>query len=317
MIDWNNDDGVNLPMINDFMRNQFYENIIKNNVKDKTVLDIGFGTGLLSMLALKHGANKIVAYESNPERYQLGLNIIQDCGLQSKIDLANKRYTWQDLDQLNVDVVVSETVSNNLWQEGMWSSLPRKSGVVFLPGKYFLEIHVQSVSKTFAETVNNTKTETQFFTPGVDLDTTFINSVNKHISNWNKKPVEQINRYSLTNSINSINNGEGPYGWIPWARMIINGNSLNKTITVEANSITVNKKTIDFSQRYLTAKIDNLDQDQYYMVGPRVGLQHDQHKLYLDASDCWGRPSSGVLIHGLSQCTVTHDVHRGDILYTP
>ena len=26
-IDWNNHDGVNLPMLNDFMRNQFYDNI--------------------------------------------------------------------------------------------------------------------------------------------------------------------------------------------------------------------------------------------------------------------------------------------------
>jgi len=34
-IDWAIDDGINLPMINDFMRNQFYDNVLRNRVNNK------------------------------------------------------------------------------------------------------------------------------------------------------------------------------------------------------------------------------------------------------------------------------------------
>jgi hypothetical protein len=316
MIDWDNHDGVNVSMINDFMRNQFYENIVKDNVKNKTVLDIGFGTGLLSMLALKHGANKIIAYESNPERYQLGLNIIQDCGLQSKIDLVNKKYTWQDLEHLQVDVAISETVSGDLWQEGMWNSLPRKPGVLFLPSKYFLEIHVKSVPRIFAESIGMKKTDIQFFTPGVDLDDPFIQTVNKHISNWNTTPVIPINKQDIKIGINQFDNRiEGTHGFTPFMRMVTDNTSLKTKFEVDTNATTVNNQPIDFDKKYLTAEVENLDPNQYYIVVPRAGLQHDQYKLYLDTGH-WGPTNSAVIVHGLNRLVVSHDVHRGKISYT-
>lgn len=316
MIDWNNHDGVNLPMINDFMRNQFYENIIKDNVKNKTVLDIGFGTGLLSMLALKHGATKVIAYESDPERHYLGLNIIQDCGLQSKIDLVNKKYTWQDLEHLQVDVAISETVNGDLWQEGMWNSLPRKPGVLFLPSKYFLEIHVQSVPKIFAESIGMKKTDTEFFTPGVDLDHSFIETVNKNISNWNTTPVIPINKQDIKIGINQFDNRiEGTHGFIPFMRMVTDNTSLKTKIEVNANAMTINDQPIEFNKKYLTSQVANLDPDQYYIVVPRVGLQHDQHRLYLDTGH-WGPTNSAVIVHGLYKFNVSHDVIRGKISYT-
>ena len=48
MIDWDNHDGVNLPMINDFMRNQFYEKIIKDNVKNMMISKRIWALGLVS-----------------------------------------------------------------------------------------------------------------------------------------------------------------------------------------------------------------------------------------------------------------------------
>ena len=53
-LDWNNNDGIYLPMINDAIRNQFYEKIIAKAVNGKSCTDVGFGTGFLSILALKH-----------------------------------------------------------------------------------------------------------------------------------------------------------------------------------------------------------------------------------------------------------------------
>jgi hypothetical protein len=49
------------------------------------------------------------------------------------------------------DVVFSETVNGNLWQEGLLNSLPRRAGVDFLPGKYFLEIYACVIPESFAQ----------------------------------------------------------------------------------------------------------------------------------------------------------------------
>ena len=107
-IDWHNHDGVNLGMINDFMRNQFYDRILSRYVKDQDCTDIGFGTGLLSMLALKHGARHVRAFESDRDRYQLGCKIIEQLNLTDWIELINERY---DHSYQPTPVTFTETVN--------------------------------------------------------------------------------------------------------------------------------------------------------------------------------------------------------------
>ncbi|MCB0351428.1 MAG: hypothetical protein KDD38_09610 [Bdellovibrionales bacterium] len=53
-------------MMNDKFRNNFYENLIKDNAGGKTILEVGTGAGLLTLLALKYGAQHISTYEYNP-----------------------------------------------------------------------------------------------------------------------------------------------------------------------------------------------------------------------------------------------------------
>lgn len=52
-----------LRMLTDVERLEFYETIIRETVKDKIVLDIGSGSGILSYLAIKHGAKKVYSVE--------------------------------------------------------------------------------------------------------------------------------------------------------------------------------------------------------------------------------------------------------------
>ena len=55
------------------MRTESYRNAILNNdefFKNKVVLDIGCGTGILSMFAAKAGAKKVVGVEMSDIIYQ-------------------------------------------------------------------------------------------------------------------------------------------------------------------------------------------------------------------------------------------------------
>lgn len=55
-----------LEMLRDRERFDFYKKLIEHKVKDKIVLDIGSGSGILSYLSLKYGAKKVYSVEFNP-----------------------------------------------------------------------------------------------------------------------------------------------------------------------------------------------------------------------------------------------------------
>ena len=55
-----------LEMLRDRERFDFYKKLIEHKVKDKVVLDIGSGSGILSYLCLRFGAKKVYSVEFNP-----------------------------------------------------------------------------------------------------------------------------------------------------------------------------------------------------------------------------------------------------------
>lgn len=309
MIDWMNHDGVNLGMINDYMRNQFYETIVENTVRHKKVVDIGFGTGLLSILCLKHGATSVVAYEVDQERYQLGVELIEKCGLQDRISLHNEKYTWQTA--VDADVIVTETVNGDLWQEGLWNSLPRTSSQLFLPGEYFVELYVKAIPKTFASLIDADIQPNSLFIPGVDLDQSFIDAVNHYVCEWNDKDYTGVPSVSdIQPGVHRFHNRtEGPWGFIPFMRMIEDKQYLQSTITIDANST----DHLNFDISHLKTTID-LDPTEYSLVVPRCGMRYKNHTLYLDTGH-WGPTQDAVIIYGRDQITFTHNLHNGKMQY--
>ena len=97
-------------------------------------------------------------------------------------------------------------------------------------------------------------------------------------------------------------------------RMVTDNTSLKAKIEIDANATTVNNQPIEFDKKYLTSQVENLDPNQYYIVVPRAGLQHDQYKLYLDTGH-WGPTNSAVIVHGLNRLNISHEVIRGKISY--
>lgn len=67
-----------LLMLQDKPRMEYYSSIIRPKVKDKIVLDVGTGSGILSYLALKWGAKKVYSVEENPALQAVYRHLMRD-----------------------------------------------------------------------------------------------------------------------------------------------------------------------------------------------------------------------------------------------
>ncbi|KPA83698.1 arginine N-methyltransferase type III putative (PRMT7) [Leptomonas pyrrhocoris] len=78
-------------MMNDTPRNEFYYNLLKRHIVpgESGVLEIGAGSGLLSMMAAKLDAKWVVAVEGSPEMAALARSNIATNGLQEKVKVLN------------------------------------------------------------------------------------------------------------------------------------------------------------------------------------------------------------------------------------
>jgi len=86
-INWNGSTfGYDLLMVNDKERNKFFS-IDPAVCKDAVVLDIGTGTGILSVSAVQAGAKKVYSFEKDPQNYSVAKQFIEHSGLANKIEL--------------------------------------------------------------------------------------------------------------------------------------------------------------------------------------------------------------------------------------
>ena len=313
-INWFNDDGVNLAMINDFTRNLFYDRIIKSNVQGRDVLDIGFGTGLLSMIALQHGARSVTAYESDPNRYVLGIQIIEKLGLNNKITLINQRFDHSHYANFKDYVVITETVNGNIWQEGIFNSLPRQPGQAFLPGQYFLNIYALDIPRAFAQGLGVERAPNERFTPALDLDPKFITTVNSYFAQDYQAPEE-----SALPTLKAIDpHVDTDWGWTPFLRCT-NENHCIARYSVDAETLLVTKQnqpteTFDFTATHMRLTID-IDSPGSTLILPRVGMQHNNEILFLDRGHWGPTPAAVVVTDYTGPLQVLHNLYNGDISY--
>ncbi|XP_023027368.2 arginine methyltransferase 7 [Leptinotarsa decemlineata] len=121
-------------MLHDTERNQLYEKALKDAIdrthakgKNANVLDIGTGTGLLSMMAARNGADSVIACEAFKPMSDCALKIIELNGFQDRIRVIPKRSTdltvgeGGDLRE-RCNILVTEVFDTELIGEGALST---------------------------------------------------------------------------------------------------------------------------------------------------------------------------------------------------
>ena len=116
-----------IPMMNDDERNNAYLKAINRAIKgNEYVLEIGTGSGLLSMMACDAGAKKVIACEASVPISEAANRIIARNGYSDKIEVKNKKSTelnvGKDLEN-KADLIISEIISSEFVGEGVQSTL--------------------------------------------------------------------------------------------------------------------------------------------------------------------------------------------------
>lgn len=112
-------------MLKDKIRTNAYRKAIEQNredFKDKIVLDIGAGTGILSIFAARAGAKHVYAVEFAEIAF-FAREIIKKNGLEDKITILKGKMEDLELPVPQVDIIISEWMGYFLLYESMLDSV--------------------------------------------------------------------------------------------------------------------------------------------------------------------------------------------------
>lgn len=116
--------GIHHDILSDYVRTASYRDAIVNNEKifrDKTVLDLGCGTAILSMFASKAGAKEVISVDQSDIIYQ-AMDIVRRNQIEN-IKFVKGRLEDSELPVEKVDIIVSEWMGYFLLFEGMMDSV--------------------------------------------------------------------------------------------------------------------------------------------------------------------------------------------------
>jgi len=123
--------------------------LAENDVKDKTVIDFGCGSGILALAAVKLGAKKVYAVDIDPQALQATEENAKRNEIKQRIHIAHP----SDIQLPVVDVLVANVLLNPLQElANHFSELVRSSGDLVLSG--LLSTQVQECLEAYQSWFN-------------------------------------------------------------------------------------------------------------------------------------------------------------------
>jgi len=140
--------GIHEEMLKDKVRTESYRDSMYNNkdyFKGKVVLDVGCGTGILSMMAARAGAAKVIGVD-NSSVLNTARAVVEENNMQDVVTLIRGKIEEVELPVEKVDIIISEWMGYFLYFESMLDSVIfarekwLKPGGLVLPDKCSLHL---------------------------------------------------------------------------------------------------------------------------------------------------------------------------------
>jgi len=201
--------GISLSMINDQERNSFYEKSISKNCKDCVCVDIGAGNGLLTFLAIKHGAKHVYCFEHDQFTCHLLAEVAKDLGFFKKITIINKSFK---LSEFNLhswshgkpEFIIHEIVSDRIFNDNIPFNIVNAFNCVLpnlttvIPSNYICNIFSVNINeKIFDILIRQSKKykflrnqQDDFVSTGVSTEFDF--ALQKYRTNYLNLPYNEI-----------------------------------------------------------------------------------------------------------------------------
>eukprot|EP00123_Amoebidium_parasiticum_P014943 comp22713_c0_seq1/m.35271 comp22713_c0_seq1/g.35271 ORF comp22713_c0_seq1/g.35271 comp22713_c0_seq1/m.35271 type:complete len:530 (-) comp22713_c0_seq1:880-2469(-) len=116
---------IHEEMLRDVVRTEAYRDFMYKNpelLKDKVVLDVGCGTGILSMFAARAGAKKVIGIDFSSVAEQAKLNVAEN-GLDHIVTIIRGKVEEVVLPVNKVDIIISEWMGYFLLFEAMFNTV--------------------------------------------------------------------------------------------------------------------------------------------------------------------------------------------------
>ncbi|KAL4908020.1 hypothetical protein BDW74DRAFT_148443 [Aspergillus multicolor] len=135
--------GIHESMLKDTIRTDSYRDFVYENkhvFKDKVVLDVGCGTGILSMFCAKAGARKVISVD-NSNIIDRAKEIVYENGLGDVITCIRGKIEEVTLPVEKVDIIISEWMGYGLLFEAMFDSVIYARDRYLVPGGLMAPSH--------------------------------------------------------------------------------------------------------------------------------------------------------------------------------
>ncbi|KAE8145925.1 S-adenosyl-L-methionine-dependent methyltransferase [Aspergillus avenaceus] len=145
--------GIHESMLKDAIRTDSYRDFVYENkhlFKDKVVLDVGCGTGILSMFCAKAGARKVISVD-NSNIIDRAKEIIHENGFGDVITCIRGKIEEVTLPVPQVDIIVSEWMGYCLLFEAMFDSVIYARDRYLAPGGLMVPSHATLRIAPFAD----------------------------------------------------------------------------------------------------------------------------------------------------------------------
>ncbi|OAY27156.1 protein arginine N-methyltransferase 1.1 [Manihot esculenta] len=117
--------GIHEEMLKDVVRTKTYQNVIYQNkflFKNKIILDVGAGTGILSLFCAKAGAAHVYAVECS-DMADMAKEIVESNGFSEVVTVLKGKIEEIELPVAKVDIIISEWMGYFLLYENMLNTV--------------------------------------------------------------------------------------------------------------------------------------------------------------------------------------------------